>query len=61
MTKAQKHKLINEAIRLTWSSLESHLDYTHGKSSEGTKFHVGCVKDYARVIDILSKLYEEEQ
>lgn len=59
-----KAKKIEEAIRLTWESLESHLPYCHEeiekwakKRGESAKFHKKCVQDYARVIQILSELY----
>lgn len=58
--KAQK---IERAIRLTWSSLESHLRYTHQALPKGLKdlnetnqWHKRCVKEYAEVIKILSEL-----
>ena len=53
----EKAKKIDRAIRLTWESLESHLHWTHKKSSEGLKFHRKCIKDYAEIIKILSELY----
>lgn len=52
-----KHKKLIETIRSIWSSLESHLDYTYLKSSEGKKFHKQCVKDYANDIKNLSELF----
>jgi len=57
MTKKKRAKLIEKAIRLTWSSLESHLRYTHVKSSEGDKFHRKCIREYAELIDAISQLY----
>lgn len=55
-----------KAIRLTWSSLDSHLDYTHTpiktRSKEmkaihgGRRFHKQCVREYAEVLLVLSKL-----
>jgi hypothetical protein len=56
MSKTKKEREIEEAIRLTWSSLESHLRYTYAKSAEGTRFHKKCTQEYARVIEILSGL-----
>ena len=47
---------IERAIRLTWGSLESHLDATHNVSDEHD-FHRKCVQEYAEVIKILSELY----
>lgn len=48
---------IDKAIRLAWESLESHLHWTHNKSSEGIKFHRKCINEYAEIIKILSELY----
>ena len=55
-------KVIDEAIRLVYDSLQSHLPYTHvGPDSlmpgETTEFHKKCVKEYSRVLELLSKLY----
>ncbi len=50
-------KKIEQAIKLTYDSLQSHLKYTHAHSSEGQKFHIKCVKEYAEVIKLLSELY----
>ncbi len=56
MTKLRA-KEVERAMRLVWSSLESHLIFTHRKSTEGIKFHKKCVREYAELLDILSKLY----
>lgn len=60
----ERAKIIDEGIRLTWSSLESHLGYTHKAEPKGYQkrkldkpFDKKCVQDYARIIQILSKLY----
>ena len=60
-----KDKLVSEALDLTVDSLTSHLEYTHKKMTrselkrgETNEFHKGCVKDYAKVINILVQLYE---
>lgn len=50
-------KRIDEAIRFTWSSLESHLQYTHEKHHDSAAFHKKCVKEYANTIKLLSDLY----
>lgn len=57
-------KMIDEAIKLTWSSLQSHLGYTYTETPKGytrertgRAFHKKCVQDYTRVITILTKLY----
>ena len=64
MNKRKRAKKIDEAIRLAWSSLESHLLWTHKplskqskKEGETHKFHKKCVNEYARSIKILSELY----
>ena len=58
-----KQEKIAKAIQLTYSSLESHLDWTHGKigkahkkTGESNAFHKKCVREYAEVIKILSEL-----
>lgn len=51
-----KQKKIERAIRLSWESLESHLKYTHVKTTEGCEFHIKCVRDYSELISILSSL-----
>lgn len=61
MEKNKKSQEIEKAIRLAWSSLESHLGYTHsGKlpSHESREFHQKCVGEYAEIINVLSKLYD---
>jgi hypothetical protein len=55
-------KLIDEAMRLVYDSLQSHLPYTHVgphalQPGETTQFHKNCVKEYSRVLELLSKLY----
>ncbi len=64
MKKKKRSKKIKEAIRLAWSSLDSHLKWTHKRISRkemrisgNNKFHRECVKEYARTIKILSELY----
>lgn len=58
-----KEKGIEKAIRLIWSSLESHLEYTYIKPTkidldrgETNKFHKDCIREYAEVIKILGDL-----
>ena len=60
-SKAEKERAvkIEKAIRLVWSSLESHLYYTHdGKQIRGEnyRFHKKAVQEYSEVIKILSDL-----
>lgn len=63
MKPKKRARMIEEAIRLSYSSLESHLKWTHSKlgkhrdDDETNQFHVNCVKEYARTIYILSRLY----
>lgn len=57
MTTDRRAKKVDEALRLVWSSLESHLDLTSKKSYEGKTFHKRCVKGYARIVSLLSDLY----
>lgn len=57
MKTKDRAKLVEEIIRLAYSSLESHLHYTHRASAEGKTFHRACVKDYARIIKAASLLY----
>jgi len=56
-TKDKRAKIVDEGIRLTWSSLESHLEWTHRKSSEGKRWHQKCVEDYVRTLQLFIKLY----
>ena len=51
----KRSKDIERALLLVWDSLESHLDATYRGSDK--KFHRQCVKEYAEVIHILSRLY----
>lgn len=64
MSKKERAKEIDRAIRLTWESLQSHLKYCyeeidkgHKKQGETNEFHKQCVRDYAETLLILSKLY----
>lgn len=57
MKKKSRPKEIERLIRSVWESLESHLHWTHAKSSEGTAFHRKCVQDYAEQLYRLSQLY----
>ena len=52
--KKTNRRKVERVIRKIWSSLESHLKYTYNKSTEGTKFHIQCVRDYAAMIKDLS-------
>ena len=56
----QKAKSRERALRLAWSSLESHLGYTHGKKGchtcDDKAFHRRCVKEYTELIGLIGKL-----
>ena len=61
-TRLLRARYIDEAMRLVYDSLQSHLPFTHvGSDSlipgETVEFHKKCVKEYSRVLDLLSKLY----
>ena len=57
----KRAKGIEKAIRLTWESLESHLEWTYKKipkrCGETHDFHKQAVRDYAKVIDRLAHLF----
>lgn len=55
-TKKQKNKEIVQAIRNTWSSLDSHLDYLDVpyKRGEPKRHHAKCVLEYAQIIKTLT-------
>lgn len=55
--KNEREEKIEKILRLVWSSLESHLLYTHQKSWEGKRFHKDCVSEYSLIIKLLSELY----
>ena len=60
LNKDFKAKEIEKAIRLAWSSLESHLQYTHSGRlirDEDRDFHKKCIEEYADIIKVLSQLY----
>ena len=61
-TMHKRARYIDEAMRLVYDSLQSHLSWTHAKpdqlvDGETAEFHKKCVKEYSRVLDLLSKLY----
>lgn len=55
--KSQNPKEIEQAIKLAYGSLMSHLPWTYLRSSEGVNFHKKCVREYAKIILILSNQY----
>jgi len=58
--KVNKDETIAKLMRLTWSSLDSHLDYMTTKSKNpilGTKsFQKKTVKEYIEMLNLLNKL-----
>lgn len=56
-TKKDRSELLDKIIRMIWESMESHLPFTYEKTAEGEEFHKQCVKDYAELILMLTKLY----
>lgn len=54
--KQNKAKTIERLMRLTYSSLESHLSATYLKTPDGIAFHKQCVREYAEMIQLLAKL-----
>lgn len=58
MKKRKEAKQHREAIRLTWSSLDSHLKYCHNAKlgkGESREFHKKCCREYAKIITALCK------
>lgn len=58
--KEKKARAIKKAIRLTWASLKSHLTWMYGKEVKqngSNSFHQKCVREYSRLIRLLTKLY----
>lgn len=53
----KRAKSVEKIIRLSWDSLESHLKYTHIKTTEGTKFHREAIKQYLDIMTEAYKLY----
>ena len=53
----QRAKSVEKIIRLAYSSLESHLNWTHAKTSEGIAFHKQAVKEYVSIIQEALKLW----
>ena len=61
-TKDQRAKIVGKAIEMVWTSLESHLItpyYSNRKDllEKDKGFHQQCVRDYAELITLISKLY----
>ena len=57
-----RDKKVDEALRLIWSSLESHLPLTdiakgHSQFKDDRSFHRKCCKDYIRLLQIIKELW----
>lgn len=50
-------KSVEKIIRLAWDSLETHLRYTHLKTTEGERFHREAIKQYLDIMNEAYKLY----
>jgi hypothetical protein len=58
--KRNNDKIIEKIIKLTWSSLDSHLEWTYAKElgkGETNTFHRRCVRDYAETMYLVTQLY----
>jgi hypothetical protein len=55
LTPDERAKKVEEAMRYAWSSMESHFKHTYGGDEK--PFDKECVKEYARLMVILSELY----
>lgn len=53
----ERAKRVEKIVRLSWDSLQSHLYWTHTKSSEGTKFHKQAILQYVEIIEEATKLW----
>jgi len=62
MTKTDRRAyLVEEGMAIAWDSLRTHMTWTQTgrrRKIDGTpQFHKASIKDYARLIQILSELY----
>ena len=57
----ERAKKLEEAMRLTWSSLESHLPWMYGPSAEGRAFHIRCVGEYVETIKLQWQLFQQTE
>lgn len=53
---AERAKIVSGLIRDVWGSLDSHLDFTHKKHHDSAVFHKRTIKQYARMIEQLTRL-----
>lgn len=58
MTKKEHNKLLARSIKTISKSLVSHLYWSYENDGAGTKFHQDCVREYAKVLLDLSKLWK---
>ena len=56
-----KDEISIRLIRGLWDSLESHLDYCVDPSAEGRRFHRRCVREYADMLLLATKLLSERR
>jgi hypothetical protein len=69
-TDEKRAQMVDKIIRLSYDSLSTHLPYTHNNKQllkiwrsgdlirdETIEFHILCVKEYAQIIYLASKLY----
>lgn len=62
-TDEKRAQMVDKIIRLSYDSLSTHLQYTHNNKpgdlirDETIEFHILCVKEYAQIIYLASKLY----
>ena len=57
MKKKDRAKIVEKIIRQAYKSLESHLYWSHAKSSEGKKFHRTAIKEYLDIMNNATKLW----
>jgi hypothetical protein len=49
-------RVVEQAMRLVWSSLESHFSGSHQKTPEGMLFHRKTIKEYVELLALISRL-----
>lgn len=55
--KIDRAKVVEKIIRQAYKSLESHLYWSHAKSTEGKRFHKQAIKEYLSIIENATKLW----
>ena len=59
----KRAQMVEKIIRLSYDSLDTHLPYTHDCKDgdlirdETLEFHKQCVREYAQIIYLASRLY----